>query len=73
MSSKKKSQSNDKNSIRESISKLQSMLLEAEIEMRRLLAIENPTANQKAELSSSKRSVESIRRVIEVFERKEKS
>jgi hypothetical protein len=73
MSSKKKSQSNDKSSIRESICKLQSMLLENEIELRRLLAIEDPNPNQKAELSSLKRSVESIRRVIDIFERKEKS
>lgn len=63
----------DKTSIKESLARLQSMLLESEIRLRELLAEEaksdlNP--NQSAELSSLKRAVESLRRVKEIFERK---
>jgi hypothetical protein len=63
----------DKTSIKESLAKLQSMLLESEIRLRELLVEEsksdlNPV--QVAELSGLKRTVESIRRVKEIFEAK---
>jgi hypothetical protein len=63
----------DKDSIRESLERLQSMLLSSEIRLREMLFEESKgelTPNQKSELSGLKRSVEAIRKVRDIFSKK---